>query len=178
MKDPKLVHDLIVENLNFATVMEEYGVEFKHSPHIAAEVQMKCPFHGSDNKPSARLYNTTRSCFCWVCRKSWDVVSFIQEKEGLFYKQTLSYIANRYHIDLSSISDTPTIELKRVVVDEKNVDFKHIRTNIIALRKKIVFEKYRALCAVYTIARYMDSKGVDVSLSLKKIGEKLLCLNQ
>jgi DNA primase len=178
MKDPKKVHELIVENLDFATVMEEYNVEFKHSPHIASEVQMKCPFHGADNKPSARLYNATKSCFCWVCRKSWDVVSFIQEKEGMYYKQVLNYIPNRYHIDISSIPDSPTIELKEKIIEEKNVDFKHIRSNIVTLRQKIPFEKYNALCAVYSISRYIDSQGVDVSLGLKKIEEKLLCLRQ
>ena len=178
MKDPRKVHDLIVEKLDFATVMEEYNVEFKHSPHIASEVQLKCPFHGADNKPSARLYNTTKSCFCWVCRKSWDVVSFIQEKEGMYYKQVLNFIPNRYHIDVSSIPDSPTIELKEKVIEEKNVDFKHIRTNIIELRQKISFEKYKALCAVYCMTKLMDSKGVDVSLSLTKIKDKLLCLKQ
>lgn len=178
MKDPKLVHDLIVEKLDFATVMEEYNVEFKHSPHLASEVQMKCPFHGTDNKPSARLYNATKSCFCWVCRKSWDVVSFIQEKEGMYYKQVLNFIPNRYHIDTSSIPDSPTIELKEVKIEEKNVDFKHIRNNIVELRQRITFEKYRALCTVYSISKYMDAQGADVSLSLKKIEDKILCLKQ
>jgi DNA primase len=178
MKDLKIIHDLILEKLDFATVMEEYGVDFKHNPHIVSEVQLKCPFHGRDNKPSARLYKDTKSCFCWVCRKTWDVVSFIQEKEGMYYKQTLNYIPNRYHIDISSIPDSPTIEFKENVIEEKNVEFKHVRTNIISLRHKLPYEKYRALCAVFSIARYRDSCGEDVRESLNKIGEKLVCLNQ
>jgi DNA primase len=178
MKDPKKVHELIVDKLDFASVMVEYGVEFKHNPHLASEVQFKCPFHGADNKPSARLYSATKSCFCWVCRKAWDVVSFIMEKESMSYRQSLSYIPNRYHINLSSIPDDPTIELKKVEVSDKNVLFKNLKTNILELRKKIPLEKYKALCAVFLINRYQDSKGVDVAGVLQKIEDKIICLKQ
>lgn len=178
MKDPKKIHELIVEKLDFATVMVEYDVEFKQNPTIASEAQFKCPFHGVDHKPSARLYNETKSCFCWVCRKAWDVVSFIMEKESMPYRQVLNYISNRYHIDLSSIPDDPTIELKKVEVSDKNVFFKNLKVNIIELRKKIPLEKYRALCAVLLINKYQDSKGVDVISSLQKIEDKIICLKQ
>jgi hypothetical protein len=178
MKDPKKVHELIVEKLDMATVMEEYGVEFKHSPHIASEVQFKCPFHGADNKPSARLYNTTKSCFCWVCRKAWDVVSFIMEQESMGYKQALHYIPNRYRVDLSSIPDDPTIKFKIAQVSNKNVQMMNLKSNILDLRKNIPLEKYKILCAVFFMAKYQDSKGVDVTLGFQKLEDKLLCLKQ
>ena len=178
MKDPKKVHELIVEQVDLATIMEEYEVEFKHNPHLASEVQFKCPFHGADNKPSARLYNATKSCFCWVCRKAWDVVSFIMEKESLGYKQALSYVSNRFHVDLSSIPDDPTIEFKPVEISDKNIRFMNIRANILDLKKKISFEKYKILCGVFFILKYRDSKDEDLTMDLQKIEDKIICLKQ
>jgi hypothetical protein len=178
MKDLEKVRELIVDKLDLATVMESYEVEFKHNPHLAAEVQFKCPFHGADNKPSARLYNNTKSCFCWVCRKAWDVVSFIMEKESMGYKQALNYIPGRYHLDLSSIPDSPTIELKITRISGKNILFMNLKSGIMDLKRKISFEKYKNLCAAFFMIKYQDSKNMDVMSSLHKMEEKIICLKQ
>jgi len=178
MKDPKKVHDKIIEELDLATVMEEYNVSFKHNPHLAAEVQFHCPFHGPDNKPSARLYNTTKTCFCWVCRKTWNVISFIMEKEGMYYKQALNYIPNRFHIDLSSIPDDPTLEFPKITVSDIVISMKCIKSNLLDLRKKIPFEKYKTLCGVLLLLKYEDHKGSDITSGLNKLEDKILCLKQ
>jgi len=178
MKDPNKLRDLIVEKVELADVMVGYGVHFQFDPRGASEVQFKCPFHGKDTKPSARLYNQTKSCFCWVCRKSWDVVSFTMEKENLFFKQALLYLINRYRVDTSSIPDVPTLDLKEETVksEDKKVLFKRIHNNLLDLRKKIPFEKFRALCSVYFMSKYQDSQKVDVLGNLKKIEDKIICL--
>ena len=178
MKDPIKLKDLLLEKIKLVDVMLSYDVQFQYDPRLASEVQFKCPFHGPDNKPSARLYNTTNSCFCWVCRKSWDPVSFVMEKENFFFKRALLYLANRYKIDISSIPDTPHIELKDTTInrEDKKVLFRTIHTNILALRKKIPFEKYRSLCAIYFMTKYQDYQKVDVLESLKKIEGKITCL--
>lgn len=179
MKDPRKLHDLIVDRLSLAEIMVDYGVHFQFNPLLAQEVQFKCPFHGKDNKPSARLYNNTKTCFCWVCRKSWDVVSFVAEKEKFKYIQALKYLINRFKIDTSSIPDTPQIELKEqsVEYEDKKVYFHKIKNNLIGIRGKVPFEKYRALCAAYFMVKYQDSLGLDVLLSLKRIEDKI-CQNQ
>jgi len=178
MKDPIKLRELIVEKVDLAEVMVSYGVHFQFDPRGATEVQFKCPFHGKDTKPSARLYNRTKSCFCWVCRKSWDVVSFIMEKEELFFKQALLYLINRYRVDTSSIPDVPQLELKddTITPEDKKVLFHRIHANLLELRKKIPFEKYKALCSVFFMAKYQDYQKVDVTGNLKKIEEKIVCL--
>lgn len=175
MKDPIKVKDLIIDKLNLADVMVEYGVQFQFNPLLVSQVQFKCPFHGKDTKPSARLYNETKSCFCWVCRKTWNVVSFIMEKEGLIFKHTLSFIIKKYKIDVSTIPDAPELVLKSspLDLDDKKVHFHKIRANILELHG-IPFEKYRALCAAYFMVKYADVCGADVLGDLKKIEDKIL----
>jgi DNA primase len=185
MKDPQKLKELILEKVSLADVMVSYGVEFIYNPTRVSEVQLKCPFHGRDTKPSARLYNSTNSFFCWVCRKSWDVVGFIMDKENFSYRHALNYLINRYKVDISSIPDKPTLELKTIAIktqgdittdyfeDNKKVLLKKVHENLLAVRKIVPFDKYRALCGIYCHVRYKDHCGEDVLELLKKIEDKI-----
>jgi hypothetical protein len=176
MKDQQKLKDLLVEKVDLATVMLKYDVKFQFDPHLANEVQYKCPIHGRDNKPSARLYNSTKSCYCWVCRKSWDVVYFTKDMEKLSLTDTLSYLVNLYKIDVSSIPDGPNLDSVVAHFSEEKIMREQVKMGIQSLRKKIPFEKYRALCVAFFMVNYAISKGADASESLNKIQEKILCL--
>jgi hypothetical protein len=101
------------------------------------------------------------------------------EKEGFFFKQAINYLVNRYKIDISSVPDITQIELKDTTIkkDDKKVLFKTIHNNLLSLRKKLPFEKYKNLCAVYFMTRYQDHQEMDVLDNLKKIEEKLIWLS-
>ena len=174
MKDLRKLKDLVVENVNLADVMEQYGVHFTYSPKHADEVQYKCPFHGKDNKPSARLYNTTESCWCFYCKKRWDVISFIEDKEKLSFINSIKYIINRYHVDTSSIPDDVSIQSsKPPEASDNRADLIYLKNNIVALRQKIDLAKYKALCMGYLMVEFAAFKGADVSVSMRKLGRKL-----
>lgn len=176
MKDPIKLKELIIEKVDFGDLMISYGVDLKYDHHLMDEIQIKCPFHGRDTKPSARFYAKTKTCFCWVCRKSWDTVNFVMEKENMGFIAAIRYLLNRFKIDTSSIPDEPTIEFKVPEVSSKNVDMLNVKNNILDLRQKIPFEKYRALCAVFCMLKYEASKGTDVLSGVHKLRDKITCL--
>jgi hypothetical protein len=179
VKDPQKLKELIVEKLSLADIMIKYGVQFAYNPHLTSEVQFKCPIHGKDTKPSARLYNNTKTCYCWVCRKAWDVVSFTKEMEKFSFGETLNYLINVYKIDTSSIPDAPTLDLAiNPPCPEESVLIRQIRSNILSFRKKIPLEKYRALCWAFIITNYSKSRGMDIIESLNKLQEKISCLKK
>lgn len=178
MKNPEKLKELILEKLDFADVMLEYGVKFIYDPRIADEVQFRCPFHGRDNKPSARYYRYTQSSFCWVCKKRWDVISFIRDKEKLSFERALSYIINKYKIDDSGIPE----DLESIFVKPKSDNQIHLREKILLhnlkknikdLKGKIGFDKYNALCWSWNIISFTYSNKLDISESLKKLEEKI-----
>ena len=175
MKDPKKVREYIDSHMNLLDIMEEYKVSFKYDPRLSDETQFKCAFHGQDNKPSARFYKNTNSCFCWTCKKSWGPLSFIQEKEGLYFSDTVRFIIRKYGIDLSSIPDDPTldIEKKAPTVSKDSVRMKYIRSRIQSLRKKVEFDKYRALTYAYFLLVFMRSKNIEIESGLEKLENKL-----
>jgi len=110
LKDFVKIRDLILEHLDMTQIMIDYGVDFIYNPLHMDEVQLRCPFHGKDNKPSARLYKATNTCYCWVCQKRWNGIDFIKEKEGFSYGAAINYILKKFNIDISSIPDMPEKE--------------------------------------------------------------------
>jgi len=180
MKDPLKLKELLVKELDMARVMLDYKVKFMLNPMKVSEAQFKCPFHGKDNKPSARFYRDTQSCWCWVCQKKWDLISFIMDKEQLGFTKAILFLIEKYRIDTSSIPDgldvkdleapPPTKE-----VSEREVYRLFLRNNIAERRGKIPFEKYLMLCAVYymVLCEKSESRAVEAA---KKLEAKLITL--
>jgi hypothetical protein len=177
MKSLKKLKELILEKIDLTSVMLQYKVPFIYDPRQVSEVQYRCPFHGDDNKPSARLYKNTKSTYCWVCHKSWDVVGFIQEKEELSFKGTLNFIIDRYRVDTSSIPDAPEFE-ERKPLDISMPDFQYGEPEIdprirLDLRGVIGVEKYAPLSVAYLMVLREWIIGKEVSVPLKAFENKI-----
>jgi len=175
MKDPERLKDFILDRVDLTEVMINYGVQFMFNPKAAQEVQFRCPFHGKDNKPSARLYKATRSCWCWVCHKKWDVINFIKDKEGLKYYQTLLYIINRYNLDTSEIPDEPRLDMGTVKEpNDESINMISLENRIKELRKKLPLEKYSGLVTAWMILSYTSFIGdKNLSKNIAAMDEKI-----
>lgn len=173
MKDPQQIKDLIISKLNMADIMLQYGISFTYDPKIAGEVQYRCPFHGADNKPSARYYNKTQSCYCWYCKKSWNVVSFIMDKEKLPYRSALMWIVNKYGIDISGISEEPKIDIEEPKFDQIEYNLSYLKRQIIDLKNSIDWSKHKVIIFAWYMIAYDHSKGLDVIESINKLDNKI-----
>lgn len=53
----------------------------------------RCPFH-DDKKPSMRVYED--SAYCFTCSKQWDIFSFIQDMDGVGFKEAFISLGGTY----------------------------------------------------------------------------------
>ena len=90
------------------------------------------------------------------------------------FRETLTYLINRYNIDVSEIPDRPTLDLNEVKCSEKNIALESLHSHILELKRKIPLEKYQPLCAAYFMIK--DSTESDVLTNSKKIEDKILWL--
>lgn len=64
-------------------VLRRNGIDLKYGDRVE---QFSCPFHGKDNKPSARVYGETNRSpshvWCFVCQKRWDAIGLWQKFTG------------------------------------------------------------------------------------------------
>ncbi len=102
----KIWYDLrkkaIHERVGVHDILRRQGIKFRHTGD--REEQFSCPFHGKDEKPSARAFPTDpRSpshVWCYVCRERWDVIALWKKYYGEDKKfhAVLSEIEKQYGI--------------------------------------------------------------------------------
>jgi hypothetical protein len=75
----------IHQHVSAYDILRHGGVELRQVSDDTEE-QIKCPFHGADNKPSARVYpqdGKSRShVWCYVCQERWDALKLWQRFYG------------------------------------------------------------------------------------------------
>lgn len=65
-------------------VLTRYGIKLRAGGN--RDEQFSCPFHGKDNKPSARFYpssnNSPSHVWCYVCQERWDCITLWKKFAG------------------------------------------------------------------------------------------------
>lgn len=59
-----------------------------------------CPLHGGKNTSSFTVFSDNRY-YCYSCQKSGDIFSYVMNREGLLFFQTLELLADKYSLDLT-----------------------------------------------------------------------------
>lgn len=109
-------------NVSAYDVLRRHGVDIKSD---VQEEQFSCPFHGADNRPSARIYpdNATSPShvWCYVCQeKRWDAIGLWRKFNGgeeVSFGRALSEIERAYN--LPSIEMPKEIGLNGPTPDQK-----------------------------------------------------------
>lgn len=174
MKNISKMKELVINSVDLAQVMLDYGVHFAYDPRPAPETQYHCPFHGADTKPSSRYYKATKSCWCWVCHKRWDVVDFVRDKESISYTSALLHLVRKHSLDISVIPDDPELNLKeKGRVSEDSIMLKVLKGRLKDMRNSIPVEKYGMLVGVWYMIAYRMFQGLEVTDMLTKLELKI-----
>lgn len=74
----------IHEKVSVHDILRLNGIQFKHVGD--REEQFSCPFHGKDEKPSARVFpsdaNSHSHVWCYVCKERWDAIALWKKYSG------------------------------------------------------------------------------------------------
>jgi DNA primase len=71
-----------------------------------------CPFH-EERTPSFSVDPSANLYYCFGCQAGGDVFSFVQEKEGLEFRDAVERLADRYGIEVAYESSDPREEERR-----------------------------------------------------------------
>ncbi len=71
-----------------------------------------CPFH-DERTPSFSVDPVAKLYHCFGCQAGGDVISFVQEKEGLEFGEAVESLAERYGVELERESEDPRAEAAR-----------------------------------------------------------------
>lgn len=140
------------------------------------EEQIHCPFHGVDNKKSARYYKETDTIYCWVCKKVWDVFSYMSQKRGNGLKEAINYLIDFYRIDISSVPEQIDVLIQgitgpqKVIIDHKKIFLIQVHDFICNLKDKVDYEKYKKLVFSYMLLKHSvpDEKFMEASARMNE----------
>ena len=71
-----------------------------------------CPFH-DERSPSFSVNAENKLYYCFGCGASGDAIQFVQETEGLDFKETIELLAERYGVELKREQEDPQAEARR-----------------------------------------------------------------
>lgn len=76
--------------------------------------QLSCPYHGPDNRPSARFYPKMGGdhdyVHCYFCKESWDSINLFMKFRGLPFIDALKDLERRFRIRVPERPDAPDFE--------------------------------------------------------------------
>ena len=76
---------------------------------VGSRWQGLCPFH-DERTPSFSVNAEHKLYHCFGCGESGDAIGFVQATEGLDFKESLEYLADRYRVELKREQEDPRAE--------------------------------------------------------------------
>jgi len=179
MKDTIKLKEKILDYVDLATILKEDGIVLTDM----SEEQIHCPFHGPDNKKSSRFYKSTDSVYCWTCKQSWDLFSYLIQKEGVSFREILDQLVKKYKIDISEVPDAvegakqKRLESKKVKYDTKKFYLEKLHNIVKSIKDEIPQEKYVRLVFAFMLLKY-STEDEKFEESIIKIRDAVLRLKK
>ena len=160
----------ILASSNIVDIIGEY-VDLKRA---GSSFKGLCPFH-NEKTPSFTVDDKKQLFHCFGCGAGGDVVSFIMQKEGLNYPESLKFLANKAGISIDYTED-PRVNQKNNQLYDINKDIMmFFYKNLLTDRKAQAYLKQRGLSSKIVntfmlgyakdswndLYNYIKSKGYD-----------------
>lgn len=131
----------ILQSSNIVDIIGEY-VDLKRA---GSSFKGLCPFH-NEKTPSFTVDEKKQLFHCFGCGAGGDVVSFIMQKEGLSYPESLKFLADKAGISIDYTEDPG--------VNKKNKE-------LYDLNKDIMMFFYKNLLTDRKAQSYLKSRGLS-----------------
>ncbi|TZF85910.1 DNA primase (plasmid) [Pedobacter sp. BS3] len=95
-----------VDKILEAARIDEVVGDFVHLKKRGTSLIGNCPFH-NEKTPSFHVSVNKGIYKCFGCGAGGDSVRFVMEHEKYTYPEALKYLANKYHIEIEEVQQTP-----------------------------------------------------------------------
>ena len=165
--------DSILEIKSRANIVDIIG-EYTNLTRSGSSFKGLCPFH-NEKTPSFTVDEKKQLFHCFGCGVGGDVVSFIMQKEGLSYAESLKYLAEKTGVNLSYTENFSNNEKNKILYDINKDIMMFFYKNLLTNKDAINYLKKRSLSSAIVntfmlgfaknswddLLRYAEYKGYD-----------------
>lgn len=173
--------DSILEIKSRANIVDIIG-EYTNLTRSGSSFKGLCPFH-NEKTPSFTVDEKKQLFHCFGCGVGGDVVSFIMQKEGLSYAESLKYLAEKTGVNLSYTENFSNNEKNKILYDINKDIMMFYYKNLLTNKDAINYLKKRSLSSAIVntfmlgfaknswddLLRYVEYKGYDKD-DVEKLG--------
>mgnify|MGYP001596249584 CR=1 FL=1 len=119
-----------------------------------------CPFHkdGTEKNPSMSVDNSKGLYYCFACNAKGNALSFLREKAGMNFKQSVEFLGKRFSVDISGFfSRTASSGIRDRLLQANSLAVK--------IYGKYLLAKDEASAYRYPVAvDYLKRRGIPLSI--------------
>ena len=139
-----MISDQKIDEIRASSNIVDIIGEYVYLKRAGSSYKGLCPFH-NEKTPSFTVDEKKQLFHCFGCGAGGDVVSFIMQKEGLTYPESLEYLANKAGIRME-YSENNSINPKNKELYEINKDIMmFFYKNLLTSKEAINYLKNRGL---------------------------------
>lgn len=131
---------------------------------VGAQLTGLCPFPDHNEKTASFSVSESKQVyFCFGCRKSGNIYTFIQALQGLSFPEAVEYLAQRAHIPIpeEAKEQRPNVDLK----DERNK--KNLMWKINRYAAQFYHQQLMRLPEDHEVKSYLKNRGITEELAKK-----------
>src|SRR5437667_6233599 len=117
-----------------------------------------CPFH-NERSPSFYVFSETQTWHCFGCNEGGDIFSFVQKQQGLDFRETLLYLAEKAGVSLEETRERSPEEKELSVT--KELLFKLSEEAALWFHQMLLHAKEAANARAYALSRGISSETIQ-----------------
>jgi len=150
--------------------------------------QVRCPIHGKDENPSARIYFDTNDFHCFFCHESYDVIGLVQACLELKFPQAIEFLEEKFQLtaELVPVEESFQDRYRREVsgssssvgeeggyTEGAREELQRLDGEVRKYRGKVSFDDYQKVCWLLERLYHKGIDPVQERQALLKIDEKV-----
>jgi DNA primase len=101
-----------IERLRDAVDMEDLVGTKTDLRRVGSRLTGLCPFH-DERTPSFSVNVADKLFYCFGCHAKGDAIGFVEQTEGLDFRESVDFLAERYGVELELENEDPQAETRR-----------------------------------------------------------------
>lgn len=150
MKFPQDFIERVRDASNIVDIIGQY-VQLRRT---GGNHQGLCPFHG-EKSPSFSVSEDKQVYYCFGCKASGNVFTFVQNYQGLTFPETIEFLASRAGIPI------PVMESD---AQSQSRDIRQTLAKVNALAADFYHQKMMSLSPDHEVRKYLRMRGMDQQL--------------